>query len=79
MTFYSDANVSTKYLDPHIYTENARCTFQLDQSESAYLPNLRLTFVGVVSSGEIGYNELVGALGLIKNIRLLDGKTVLCS
>lgn len=79
MTFYSDANVSTKYLDPHIYTENARCTFQLDQSEAAYLPNLRLTFLGVVSSGEIAYNELVGALGLIRNIRLLDGKTVLCS
>ena len=79
MTFYSDSNVSTKYLDPKIYTPNARATFELDASESAYLPNLRLTFLGVVSSGAIGYNELVGALGLIKNIRLMDGKTVLTS
>jgi len=79
MTFYSDSNVSTKYLDPKIYTPNARATFELDASESAYLPNLRLTFLGVVSSGTIGYNELVGALGLIKNIRLMDGKTVLTS
>ena len=79
MTFYSDSNVSTKYLDPKIYTENARCTFSLDQSEAAYLPNLRLTFLGVVSSGVVNYNDLVGALGLIKNIRLMDGKTILCS
>lgn len=79
MTFYSDSNVSTKYLDPTIYTENARCTFQLDQTESAYLPNLRLLFLGVVASAPGEYNGLVGALGLIRNISLLDGKTVLCS
>ena len=79
MTFYSDSNVSTKYLDPTIYTENARCTFQLDQSESAYLPNLRLLFLGAVSSAPGEYNGLVGALSLIRNISLLDGKTVLCS
>ena len=79
MTFYSDSNVSTKYLDPTIYTENARCTFQLDQSESAYLPNLRLLFLGVVGSAPGEYNGLVGALSLIRNISLLDGKTVLCS
>ena len=79
MTFYSDSNVSTKYLDPKIFTPNARCTFELDQSESAYLPNLRLTFIGAVSDAEVAYNDLVGALALIKNIRLMDGKTVLCS
>ena len=79
MSFYSDANVSTKYLDPKIYTPNARCTFDLDQSEAAYLPNLRLTFLGVSSAGAVKYNDLVGALALIKNIRLMDGKTVLCS
>ena len=79
MSFYSDANVSTKYLDPKIYTPNARCTFDLDQSESAYLPNLRLTFIGASSAGAVKYNDLVGALSLIKNIRLMDGKTILCS
>ena len=79
MTFYSDSNVSTKYLDPKIFTPNARTTFELDQSEAAYLPNLRLTFIGAVSDANVAYNDLVGALALIKNIRLMDGKTVLCS
>jgi len=79
MTFYSDANVSTKYIDPKIYTQNSRCTFSLDQTEAAYLPNLRLTFLGVVSGAEHGYNKLLGALGLIKNIKLMDGRTTLCS
>jgi len=79
MTFYSDANVSTKYLDPKIYTQNARLTFELDQTEAAYLPNLRLLFLGVVGSGQVRYNELLGALALIKNIKLMDGKTTLCS
>ena len=59
MTFYSDSNVSTKYLDPKIYTPNARATFELDASEAAYLPNLRLTFLGVVASGAIGSKTVV--------------------
>ena len=80
MTMYSDSNVSTKYLDPQIYTPNARTTFQLDASESAYLPNMRLLNLGANSpTGGNQYNGLTGALGLIKNIRLMDGKTVLCS
>ena len=79
MSFYSDANVSTKYIDPSIYTPNARTTFQLDAMEAAYLPNLRLLFMGVTAGSQQDYNRLVGALALIKNIRLLDGKTVLCS
>ena len=79
MSFYSDSNVSTRYLDPKIYTENARCSFELDSNEAAYLPNLRLLFVGLVSDGNTDYNRLLGSLGLIKNARLLDGKTVLCS
>ena len=80
MTMYSDSNVSTKYIDPQIYTPNARTTFQLDASEAAYLPNMRLINLGVNSpTGANQYNGITGALGLIKNIRLMDGKTVLCS
>lgn len=79
MSFYSDSNVSTRYLDPKIYTENARCSFELDSNEAAYLPNLRLLFVGLVSDGNTDYNRLLGSLGLIKNARLLDGKTILCA
>jgi hypothetical protein len=75
MSFYSDNNVATKYLDPKIYVENARCSFSLDASEAAYLPNLRLTFVGVTNAtGQTAYNKLVGAKAVIRSIRLLDGK-----
>tara|TARA_R110002012_G_C11583652_1_gene605593 strand:- start:9 stop:1250 length:1242 start_codon:yes stop_codon:yes gene_type:complete len=79
MSFYSDSNVATRYLDPKIYTENARCSFELDSNEAAYLPNLRLLFVGLISDGNTDYNRLLGSLALIKNARLLDGKTVLCA
>ena len=77
MSYYSDENVATKYLDPRIYTENARCTFELNTDEAAYLPNLRLLNVGVVASAINDYNNLLGGMGIIKNARLLDGKTVL--
>ena len=77
MSYYSDENVATKYLDPRIYTENARCTFELNTDEAAYLPNLRLLNVGVVASAINDYNNLLGGIGIIKNARLLDGKTVL--
>ena len=79
MSFYSDSNVSTRYSDPKIYTENSRCTYELDSNEAAYLPNLRLLFVGLTTSGATDYNRLLGSLALIKNARLLDGKTVLCA
>ena len=79
MTFYSDENVATRYLDPKIFTENARCSFSLDSNESAYLPNMRLLFLGAVTDSSQDYNHLLGALALVKNARLLDGKTILCS
>ena len=46
MAFYSDNNVKTRYLDPRIYVPGTRATFELDASEAAYLPNLRLGFLG---------------------------------
>jgi len=81
MSFYSDENVKTRYLDPKIYVEGSngggRVTFELDANESAYLPNLRLTNLGVTSSTLGGYNKQLGALSIIRNIRLMDGKVVL--
>ena len=79
MSFYSDSNVATRYIDPKIYTENSRCSFELDSNEAAYLPNMRLLFVGLISNAQVDYNRLLGAIGLIRNARLLDGKTVLCA
>ena len=73
MAFYSDQNVRTRILDPRIYVPGARATFELDASEAAYLPNLRLGLVGVTSAAHT-YNRLVGTQALIRSIRLLDGK-----
>ena len=73
MAFYSDQNVRTRILDPRIYVPGARATFELDASEAAYLPNLRLGLVGVTSAGN-SYNRLLGTQALIRSIRLLDGK-----
>ena len=73
MAFYSDSNVKTRILDPKIYVPNARCTFELDASEAAYLPNLRLANIGTTSAAN-DYNTLLGSAALIRSIRLLDGK-----
>ena len=70
MSFYSDQNVATRYSDPKIYTENSRCSFELDSNEAAYLPNMRLLFLGLTSNSANDYNGLLGAMGLIKNARL---------
>ena len=81
MSFYSDSNVKTRYLDPKIYVPavngGGRATFELDASEAAYLPNMRLTNLGVTAAAKTDYNKQLGALALIRNIRLLDGKVVL--
>jgi len=83
MAFYSDGNVQTMYIDPRTYISathlqgNGRITFELDGNSLAYLPNMRMLNVGVTSNGAHFYNKLVGAYSLIKNIRLLDGKTEL--
>jgi len=83
MSFYSDNNVKTRYLDPRIYvpanTGVGRCTFELDANEAAYLPNLRLTNIGITIGALTNYNHLLGALSIIRNIRLMDGKVELCS
>ena len=79
MSFYSDGNVATKYLDPKSFIDGARCTFDLgNRTHMAILPNMRLINVGIASTNvNREYNPLIGVEGLIKNIRLLDGRTEL--
>ena len=78
MTTYSDNKLKTKYLDPRVYVPNLRAAFDLDLSEAAYMPNMKLGFVGVtLASGAHAYNRLLGAAAIIRNIRLMDGKQVL--
>ena len=83
MSFYSDSNVKTRYVDPKIYVPavsgTGRCVFNLDANEVAYLPNMRLTNIGVTIAAKTGYNKQLGALSIIRNIRLMDGKVELSS
>ena len=77
MSYYSDQTIKTTYLDPRIYVENSRATFELDASEAAYLPDMRLTFVGAKGTIASTYNKLAGALSMVRNFTLYDGKQVL--
>lgn len=83
MSFYSDSNVGTQYVDPKSFIEgthinaSGRVNFELDGTSLAFLPNMRLLNVGVSSNGSHLYNKLVGAYAIINTIRLLDGKTEL--
>ena len=83
MSFYSDSNVGTQYVDPKSFIEgthinqSGRVNFELDGTALAFLPNMRLLNVGCTSNGAHLYNRLVGAYAIINNIRLLDGKTEL--
>ena len=74
MSYYSDSTVRTMYLDPRIYVENSRATFELDSNEAAYLPDMRMTFLGVSGSQISSYNNLVGALACVRSFTLYDGK-----
>ncbi len=78
MSYYSDESARTTYIDPKIYVPNVRASWELDASESAYLPDLRVCFLGGSSNGVASYNRLLGAIACCKNWRLMDGKTVLC-
>ena len=74
---YFDSSIQTEYLDPVSFVPGLRCRFELDGTKMAYLSNMRLLDIGVVSGALHTYNRGLGALALIKNIRLLDGRTEL--
>ena len=74
---YFDSSIQTEYLDPVSFVPGLRCRFELDGTKMAYLSNMRLLDIGVVSGSLHTYNRGLGALALIKNIRLLDGRTEL--
>lgn len=78
MSFYSSQDIKTSIVDPVYDRANFKTLFKLD-SNTTYLSNMRLLNVGVMGAGQPNYNRLVGALGAIRRIRLMDGKTELCS
>lgn len=80
MSLYSDQNVKTVYVDPKIYVPNVRASWELEIGHAAYLPNMRVGFIGVSNdSNDEGYNRLLGCLAQCRNWRLMDGKVELCS
>ncbi len=74
---YFDGSVETQYLDPVSYVPNGRCAFELDGDKMAYLSNMRLLDLGLVAGAQTNYSKGLGALALIKNIRLMDARTEL--
>jgi hypothetical protein len=76
MSFYSQGKVRNELLEPSVDSSFNRTEFRLP--EGVLLNNLKVLSLGVFG-GSGGYPKLVGALGVIKNIYLYDGKTELQS
>ncbi len=70
-------SIETMYLDPVSFVPNGRCAFELDGTKLAYGSNMRLLNLGTISASPQDYNAGLGALGLIKNIKLMDARTEL--
>ena len=79
MDLYTSGDVQTEFVDPVSFVPNARCAFELQGNKIAYLSNIRLLDIGLVSNGTHNYSRGLGTLALIKNIRLLDARTELGS
>ena len=77
MSFYSSADVSTKYIDPKSFVDGARAVFDLKGHHLAILPNMRLFDNGVFGQAGGIFNELVGADAIITDVVLYDGRTEL--
>ena len=75
MAFYTN-NIINSEIQPVSHQKNYRTEFRLEP-DNLYLSNLRLINIGV--TGKVGnkLNQLVGALGVIKSISLLDGNETL--
>lgn len=76
---YSGGKVKCEILDATHDRSNFRSEWKLDRRDNGYLSNMRLVNVGVEGAGGANYNILCGVMGVIKRIRLMDGKTELCS
>jgi len=77
MAFYSSGDVKTKYLDPKSFSDGSRAVFELEGHHLAYLPNMRLLDIGVFGQANGFYNKLIGANGIIREVTLFDGATIL--
>lgn len=73
----SYGNITTRIIDSVFDRANLRVEFRLP-ADNLYLSNMRLVGLGIFSSnGATSYNELLGALGGVKNIQVFDGSTLI--
>ena len=71
-------SIKPTYFDPRTHINNRSSEFRLDTDRS-YLPNLRLANVGFQANANTQTPQLVGFLGIVKHIRLMDGGVELSS
>lgn len=77
MSFYSSGQIKSDILEPSVFVageSSGRAEFRIHGS---VLPSIKLLNVGRNGSVGASYPDSVGALGSIRNISLLDGRTVL--
>ena len=73
----SYGNITTRIIDSVFDRANLRVEFRLP-ADNLYLSNMRLVGLGIFSSNAgTSYNELLGALGGVKNISVFDGATLI--
>ena len=77
MSLYS-TSVSTAIIDPS-FSSSRRCEFRIPFKNQAYLPNLRIGNLGLISSQEVPYALGSGVAASIARITLLDGEEELDS
>jgi hypothetical protein len=78
MSIYN-ANIKSWVISPVFHRSNLRTEFRLPEN-ATFTSNLRLINVGVLTTAgntTVRYNYLAGSAGCIRNIYLMDGKTVL--
>ena len=74
---YSNGVTETEYIDAVAFVPNQRCRFELGGDRLAYSSNMRILNLGCSSDVATQYGRGLGAMGFIKNIRLLDSRTEL--
>ena len=75
MSIYT-SQIKTHIIDPVYDRANSRAEYRLDKG--IYLTSLRLLGLGAVSTGDTSnYSDIVGALGVIKQISLYDDNQLL--
>lgn len=77
---YFSAGIKSEEMEANTYVENLKAVFRFQESE-VYMSNIRVLNLGAVrqQAGQATYNELCGALSVIKRIALYDDNILLDS